>query len=283
MKVISSVAGMQRTAEELRRKGGRIALVPTMGYLHKGHESLVRIAAERADVVITSIFVNPAQFAPGEDFERYPRDLPRDTRIAEGAGTGILFTPSVEEVYPGNYHTYVIVEELTTVLEGKARPTHFRGVTTVVTKLFHWTKPHLAVFGQKDAQQCAVIRRMVKDLNFDIDIVVAPTVREQDGLAMSSRNAYLSPDERQQSTVLYRSLQLAEQMIRGGERGASAVADGMKRLITSQPAARVDYVSVADAQTLQEVDTVPPGSEVLVSLAVRFGATRLIDNVLIKT
>ena len=279
MKILATVGEMQRAAEDLRMSGGRrIGLVPTMGYLHDGHLSLIRVAKGNAAVVITTIFVNPTQFGPTEDFRTYPRDLVRDTRLAESAGSDILFVPSVEEMYPDGSGTFVTVESLTGVLEGKARPTHFRGVTTVVAKLFNCTKPHVAVFGQKDAQQAQVIRRMVRDLNFDIEVLVAPTVREPDGLAMSSRNVYLSPEERAESTVLFQSLQLAERLIMRGERQCPAITAAMKNLIMTRRSAHIEYISIADATTLEEMATLKSGNAVLVSLAVRFGTTRLIDN-----
>jgi pantoate--beta-alanine ligase len=252
-----------------------------MGYLHEGHLSLMRIARQHAEVVVTSIFVNPAQFGPSEDFAKYPRDLERDRRLAASAGTDILFVPTVDEMYPGGYASYVSVERVTDVLEGKVRPGHFKGVATVVAKLFHCAEPHVAVFGQKDAQQVAVIKRMTLDLNFGVEIVVAPIVREPDGLAMSSRNVYLSAQERAQAAVLSRSLALASELVGGGERRSDAVVKAMTSLIAAQPAAAIDYISVADASTLQELAALSPGRQVLVSLAVRFGATRLIDNALL--
>ena len=272
---------MQTAAEKLRVQGKTIGVVPTMGFLHEGHLSLIRIAKQHADVVITTIFVNPTQFAPTEDFAKYPRDLQRDTRLAASAGSDVLFVPETREMYPDGYVTYVGVEQLTSVLEGKMRPTHFRGVTTVVAKLFNITKPHVAVFGQKDAQQAVVIKQMAHDLNFDVRIIVAPIVREPDGLAMSSRNVYLSPSDRAQSLVLSRSLRHAEEMIAGGERNTETIRAAMLKLISAQPSAAVDYVSLADPGTLQEQQNLAPGETVLVSLAVRFGATRLIDNSLI--
>ena len=272
---------MQTAAEKLRVQGKTIGVVPTMGFLHEGHLSLIRIAKQHTDVVITTIFVNPTQFAPTEDFAKYPRDLQRDTRLAASAGSDVLFVPETREMYPDGYVTYVGVEQLTSVLEGKMRPTHFRGVTTVVAKLFNITKPHVAVFGQKDAQQAVVIKQMAHDLNFDVRIIVAPIVREPDGLAMSSRNVYLSPSDRAQSLVLSRSLRHAEEMIAGGERNTETIRAAMLKLISAQPSAAVDYVSLADPGTLQEQQNLAPGETVLVSLAVRFGATRLIDNSLI--
>ncbi len=282
MKVVASVRDMQEISQKIRSEGKKIALVPTMGFLHDGHLSLIGIARKNADVTVTSIFVNPAQFGENEDFQKYPRDLERDKRLSESAGCDFLFTPSSDEVYPGNFVTFVSVEELTSVLEGASRPTHFRGVTTVVAKLFNIVKPHMAVFGQKDAQQVAVVKRMARDLNLDIDILVGPIVREKDGLAMSSRNVYLSPAERAESIVLSRSLQRARELIEGGERQSSAIKSEMTKLISAKPSARIDYISVADSSSLQEIDNLKPGSEVLISLAVRFGSTRLIDNFLLK-
>ncbi len=278
MRIIASLPEIQKVAESLRQQEKTIAVVPTMGFLHEGHASLIRIAREKADAVITTIFVNPTQFAPNEDFNRYPRDLERDIHTASGAGTDVLFTPSAEVMYPAGYHTTVLVEEISARLEGVFRPTHFRGVTTVVAKLFHLTKPHFAVFGQKDAQQAVIIKKMVSDLNFDIEIIIGPTVREKDGLAMSSRNVYLTESERRQSTALHRSLELAKALIHNGERDVERVLAAMRELILAEPSAKIDYVSIADPETLEECSRLRSGHEVLVSLAVRIGTTRLIDN-----
>jgi len=278
MKIITSISDMQRAADELRQAGKRIGIVPTMGYLHDGHLSLIRIAKEKSDVVIVTIFVNPTQFAPDEDYSKYPRDLDRDSELVRSAGADIIFTPSNDEMYGGKYRTYVNVEEITAVLEGKFRPAHFRGVTTVVAKLFNITKPHVAVFGQKDAQQAVVVRRMVKDLNFDCEIFVGPIVRETDGLAMSSRNVYLSEDERRQSMVLNRSLHLAFDLIANGERQCEILKKEMMKMIASRPSAVIDYVSIADPEKLEELTKLTPGATVLISLAVRIGSTSLIDN-----
>jgi pantoate--beta-alanine ligase len=278
MKIVTSIVEMQSLADALRSERKRIGVVLTMGYLHEGHLSLIRVAKQHSDVVITSIFVNPTQFAPHEDFDRYPRDIERDTRLVESAGTNILFVPSQEEIYPSSYLTYVELEKITSVLEGKVRPTHFRGVATVVAKLFNITKPYVAVFGQKDAQQAVIIQKMVKDLNFGIEIIIAPIVRESDGLAMSSRNIYLSHQERIDSTALYQSLQMAERLVRKGERHCSAIVDEMKKLIQSKKSAVIDYIAITDTITLQERSVLNTGDVVLISLAVRFGSTRLIDN-----
>jgi pantoate--beta-alanine ligase len=231
--------------------------------------------------VVTTIFVNPTQFGPGEDFARYPRDLMNDVDLCTAAGTDIVFAPDIDRMYPTGFATYVNVDKLTEVLEGAARPGHFRGVVTIVAKLFHVTKPHVAVFGQKDAQQIAVIRRMVADLNFDVSLIVAPIVREEDGLAMSSRNMYLTPQQRREAPVLFRALQHGESKIRKGERSATKVREGMQSMIVTQSSGKIEYVSLADTMSLQELETITPGKEILLSLAVRFGATRLIDNMVI--
>jgi pantoate--beta-alanine ligase len=269
---------MRQRADGARLEGRRIGVVPTMGALHEGHCSLIRVARERSDLVITTIFVNPMQFGAGEDFDRYPRDLGRDRMMAQGAGSDVIFAPSREAMYPEGFVTAVNVEKITDVLEGELRPGHFRGVATVVAKLFHITQPHLAVFGQKDAQQLAVIRRMVRDLNFGVEIVAAPIVREADGLAMSSRNGYLTPKERAEAPVLYRSLRSAENLIRGGERDAEAIRRSVTRMISDNSSGAVQYVSLADEENLKECKTLAPGDRILVLLAVRFGGTRLIDN-----
>lgn len=281
MKTILGIREMQDIAMTLRSNGKRIGVVPTMGYLHAGHLSLIEIAKKNADVVITTIFVNPTQFGPNEDFSKYPRDVERDTRLAQSAGSDYLFLPSTAEMYPGDYFTYVTVEGLTKVLEGSSRPGHFRGVTTVVAKLFNITQPDVAVFGQKDAQQSVVIQRMVKDLNFPVNVIIAPIVREDDGLAMSSRNAYLSPNERRQSTVLSKSLKLAEKLIREGERQPEIIIKEMKALVSQQNSAVIDYVAVTDPLTLEDLGTLRGEDRVLISLAVRIGKTRLIDNTII--
>ncbi len=281
LKIISSVREMQRIADELRLQGKRIGVVPTMGYLHDGHLSLLRLARGKSDAVILTIFVNPTQFAPGEDFEKYPRDLERDRRLAEEAGVDILFAPERAEMYGERYFTFVEVEKLSSILEGKYRPTHFRGVTTAVAKLFNITKPHIAVFGQKDAQQAIIIMKMVQDLNFDIEIVVAPIVREKDGLAMSSRNVYLKPDEKNDALVLRQSLDLAESMVRDGERDTKRIVERMEKLIKSKKTAQLDYVAIADSDSLTEVQKIESGRKILVAVAARIGNTRLIDNTLI--
>jgi len=280
MKIIKTVKEMQAEADKLRQQGIKIGFVPTMGYLHQGHLSLIKIAKENSDVVIVSIFVNPTQFGPNEDFEKYPRDFERDEKLAEEAGADIVFYPEVQEMYPENYSTYVTVEHLTEGLCGRSRPGHFRGVATVVAKLFLSVKPHTAIFGQKDAQQAAVIRRMVRDLNFDIEIITAPIVREKDGLAMSSRNKYLSPEERKEALALYDSLKLAENMVSKGERSAETIREMIKQRISQEPHARIDYVELVDTESLEPVDRVE--GRVLAAVAVFIGKTRLIDNVVLE-
>lgn len=255
---------------------GTVGLVPTMGYLHEGHLSLVRRAREECDRVVVSIFVNPTQFGPSEDLAKYPRDLERDLSLLEPLGTDLVWTPSAEIMYPKGYQTWVEVEAISRPLEGAMRPGHFRGVTTVVAKLFNAVQPHKAYFGQKDAQQVAVIRQMTRDLNFPIEIVVCPTTREPDGLAMSSRNVYLDAKQRQAATVLFRSLSAAKELFEAGERDAEKVRGKMKEVLASEPLAEPQYVSCADYDTLEELDTVK--GKALLSMAVFIGKTRLIDN-----
>jgi len=259
---------------------GTLGFVPTMGYLHAGHISLARRARAECDSVVASIFVNPTQFGPDEDLAKYPRDLPRDLAQLEAAGVALVWTPTPEEMYQPGFQTWVTVEALTRPLEGAARPTHFRGVTTIVTKLFNAVRPDKAYFGQKDAQQAAVIRQMVKDLNFPIDIVVCPIVREQDGLAMSSRNVYLNPQERQAATVLFRSLNAARSVYDSGERAAEKLCSLVRAMVAAESLARLQYVSCADYDTLEELETVR--RKALLSLAVYFGKTRLIDNFVLE-
>ena len=279
MRIIHSIQEMQMEAERYRLAGKTIGLVPTMGSLHEGHLSLVRLAKTRADIVVMSVYVNPTQFGPKEDFNRYPRDLDRDAMLAEAEGADILFNPSDRDMYPEGYLTYVEVEKITGVLCGKSRPSHFRGVTTVCAKLFHIVKPHIAVFGQKDAQQAAVIRRMVQDLDFDMEILVAPIVREPDGLAMSSRNRYLSEAERKDALSVHQSLSLAEKKIREGEKDAGKVIRAIRKYIRARKRTRIDYVSIVDPVTLEPVPEIR--ASVLVAVAVFVGRTRLIDNCLI--
>jgi pantoate--beta-alanine ligase len=257
---------------------GTLGLVPTMGYLHEGHLALVRHAKATCDHVAGTIFVNPTQFGPNEDLARYPRDLQRDLDLLREEGVDLVFAPSVAEMYPQPYHTFVDVEGVTEPLEGARRPGHFRGVATVVCKLFNIVGADRAYFGQKDAQQTVVITQMVHDLNMPTQIVVVPTVREHDGLALSSRNVYLSPEQRAAAPVVFRSLQAAQQLHNNGERNANTLRQTMERIIAQEPLAQIDYISVTDGNTLEEVaDRIDQSA--LVSLAVRFGTTRLIDNV----
>ncbi|GIK09313.1 MAG: pantothenate synthetase [Chloroflexota bacterium] len=255
---------------------GRLGLVPTMGYLHEGHLSLARRAREECDSVVASIFVNPTQFGPTEDLSKYPRDLDRDLSLLEAAGVDLVWTPDNETIYPPGFSTWVEVEGLTKPLEGAARPGHFRGVTTVVAKLFNAVQPQAAYFGQKDAQQAAVVRKMTRDLNFPVEIVVCPTVREADGLAMSSRNSYLSSEERKSAVVLFRALTAAREAFERGERDAESLRKVMSATLASEPRARTQYVSCADYDTLEELGTVT--GKALLSMAVFIGKTRLIDN-----
>ena len=269
-----------RTIDAFRtwRRGlrGDLGLVPTMGYLHDGHLSLVRAAREANERVAVSIFVNPAQFGPAEDLASYPRDEARDLALLEAEGVDAVFAPAPEEMYPEGFRTYVTVEKLTVRLEGASRPAHFRGVTTVVLKLLNIVQPRRAYFGRKDALQLAVVGRMARDLDVPVEIVGMPIVREPDGLAMSSRNVYLSPDQRRAAPVLSRSLGLAEELYEGGERDAGALRSAMAALVAGEPLAAVDYLSVADSETLEELERIDRPA--LVSLAVRFDSTRLIDN-----
>ncbi len=277
MKVIEKIDEMKQLRQQLTEPVG---FVPTMGYLHEGHLSLVKRAKAENRWVIVSIFVNPTQFGPREDFKNYPRDPQRDLAMLEKERTDIIFMPSADEMYPAHFNSWVEVEKVTERLEGASRPGHFRGVTTVVAKLFNIVQPAKAYFGQKDAQQVIVIRKMVDDLNMNLEIVTIPTLREPDGLAMSSRNIYLNPQERQAAVVLYQALMLAQKLYSQGEKDAQHLRQGMIDLIQKQPLATIDYVSVADAETLEELERVKPPA--LVSMAVKIGNTRLIDNIVLE-
>ena len=281
MELLDTVERMQKRADALRREGRTIGLVPTMGFLHEGHLELMRVARPRVDVVVTSIFVNPTQFGPNEDLDAYPRDTEGDCAKVEAVGGDIVFMPSVEEMYPAGYQTTVKVDKVTQRLCGRSRPVHFAGVATVVTKLFNMVKPHLAVFGEKDFQQLVVIRRLVTDLNMNIEIVGVPTYREPDGLAMSSRNKYLHPEERVSALCLKKSLDRAVVMCREGVRDARHIREAVESIINSHPSARVDYVAVCDPRTLEEVETL--AEETLVAIAAHVGTTRLIDNCLLRS
>jgi pantoate--beta-alanine ligase len=268
---------MQKICGGLKREGKIIGFVPTMGYLHKGHLSLIKIAKRKSDVVVVSIFVNPTQFGPKEDFAKYPRDFKRDRFLLEKEGCDFVFAPRIKDMYPEGYLTYVNVEKITGKLEGAIRPGHFQGVTTVVVKLFNIVQPDIAVFGQKDAQQAVVLKKMVDDLDYGVKMIIAGTVRERDGLASSSRNVYLSKEERKQAKVLYQALRLAKRMIKKGERSPSRIVSKVIALINKQPLADVDYVAITDAHSLELLNKLK--GEILISLAVRFGKTRLIDNI----
>jgi len=276
MKIIEEIDEMQRLAQAVRAVGTAIVLVPTMGYLHEGHASLMRKGRRQGGFLVTSIFVNPAQFGAGEDFTSYPRDLERDVKIAAAAGVDVIFAPSAAAMYPPGYQTYTDVEKLSLPLCGASRPGHFRGVTTVVGKLFNIVQPHAALFGRKDYQQLAVIRRMVVDLNIPVEIIGMPIVREADGLAMSSRNSYLSPEERISALCLFRSLAAAGALYRQGEKDAGALRERVMAVIGAEPAAVVEYVELKDGDTLEEVREAD--DRTLLALAVRIGRTRLIDN-----
>ena len=297
MKLIHSISEMRQFSRELQKKGVRLGLVPTMGALHEGHLSLVRAAKAKSDVVAVSIFVNPTQFGPNEDFTRYPRDLDKDCKLLEREGVDVVFAPNAEEMYPPNPAllptpersgaplsseptTWVTVEGMSNRLCGKSRPGHFRGVATVVAKLFNIVEPDIAFFGQKDAAQVAVLKRMVRDLNIPVQIEVCPIVRESDGLALSSRNAYLTPDERKMALVLQASLQRAQKVFHDGERDAAKIAAEAKKAFVWQPAVKLDYFEIVDPDTLEPITNVKNRS--LVAVAAFVGSTRLIDNILLE-
>jgi pantoate--beta-alanine ligase len=280
MRVIEQIAQMQSWSDAERRSGRRIAFVPTMGFLHQGHLSLVRDGRKRGDRLVVSIFVNPAQFTPQEDFSAYPRDFDRDRELLEKAGVDVLFHPSEAEMYPTGHQTYVQVESLSAPLCGAYRAGHFRGVATVVAKLFNIVQPHIAIFGCKDFQQLQVIRRMARDMSFAVEIVGHPTVREADGLAMSSRNAYLDAAQRQAALCLSRSLRQAEYLVKAGERRARVILAQVRREIAVEPLVRLEYASLCDPETLTEVEEL--GESAVLALAVWIGKARLIDNVMLQ-
>lgn len=280
MQVIRSIDHMQRTAEALRLEGKTLALVPTMGFLHEGHLELMRVGKAHADQLTISIFVNPAQFGPNEDFDEYPRDTEGDIKKAEKVGVDIVFIPSADEMYAPGSQTSVLVHHVTQHLCGLSRPTFFEGVTTVVCKLFNIMKPHIAIFGQKDYQQLTVISRMVMDLNMDIQIIGVPTVRDPDGLAISSRNAYLSPEERKSALSLKKSLDLADRMFASGERNPAVIRKAVQDFIGDHPYTRIDYVTLCNPVTMEDIETLE--KENLLALAVWVGKTRLIDNRLLR-
>jgi pantoate--beta-alanine ligase len=276
MKVVETIAGLRKSRPKLPEPVG---FVPTMGYLHQGHLALVRQARAENPSVVVSIFVNPTQFGPQEDFARYPRDPQRDLALLEKERVDLVFTPTAEEIYPPQFNSWVEMGGITEKLEGASRPGHFRGVATVVAKLFNIVQPDKAYFGQKDAQQLIVIKKMASDLDMNLEVIAVPTVREPDGLAMSSRNTYLNPEERKQAVVLYQALKLAQKLYTEGEKDAQSIRQQMTALIEKQPLANIDYISIADAETLDELEIVKPPA--LVSLAVKIGKTRLIDNVVL--
>jgi pantoate--beta-alanine ligase len=280
MQIIEHIQEMQRWSEIQRHRGERIVFVPTMGFLHDAHLSLVRNGKKRGDRVVVSIFVNPAQFSPNEDFAAYPRDFERDRGLLEREHADVLFHPSVREIYPEGYQTHVDVDNLSALLCGAHRPGHFQGVATVVAKLFNIVRPHVAIFGEKDYQQLQLVRRLVRDLNFAIEIVGHPIVREADGLAMSSRNIYLSPEERQAALCLFRSLRRAACMVQRGETRGRVITEAVRGGIEKEPLARVEYVTLCDSATLEPVEEIQESA--LLALAVRIGETRLIDNQILK-
>jgi pantoate--beta-alanine ligase len=282
MEIINRRQRMSSVARKIRREQDRtVGLVPTMGALHEGHLSLVREARRMCDVVVVSVFVNPTQFGPGEDFEHYPRDLTKDTALLTDYNVDYIFAPPIEEIYPKGFSSYVNVEGLSEQLEGASRPGHFRGVATVVTILLNTVRPDFAFFGQKDAQQALVIKRLVKDLAFDTEIVVLPIVREDSGLAISSRNLYLSPDEQASAAVIHRALAQAKNTFKEGERSASRIMDVVRSTIESEPRARLDYVSVSDVDTLEPVERIDE-RPTLIAVAAYIGKTRLIDNTIVN-
>jgi pantoate--beta-alanine ligase len=280
MIIINNIKDIKNIISENKKQGKTIGFVPTMGFLHQGHLSLIKTAKKENDFVIVSIFVNPTQFGVGEDFEAYPRDLDNDSMLSESAGADVIFFPSISEMYPGNYQTFVEVTEITNNLCGKSRPTHFRGVTTVVNKLFNIVEPHRAYFGQKDAQQVAVIQKMVVDLNMNIEIIPCPIVREADGLAMSSRNTYLSPEQRNAALILSKSLFKVKDMINEGCIDAIQIKETITKMINKEPLAAIDYVEIVDSLSLNSISTIK--GKVLIALAVKIGRTRLIDNILME-
>ena len=277
MKIVETIAGMRQVRKQL---AGPVGLVPTMGYLHEGHLSLLRHARAENSSLVVSLFVNPAQFGRQEDFSTYPRDTERDFALLAKEKTDIVFMPPTVEMYPPNFNSWVDIRRISEKLEGASRPGHFRGVATVCAKLFNIIQPDRVYVGQKDAQQALVIKKMVAELNLNLELIILPTIRESDGLAVSSRNAYLNPEERRAATVLYKALSLAQKLWVQGEKDAEKICRQMIALIKEEPLAAIDYVSIADAETLEELDTVKPGA--LASMAVRIGKTRLIDNVVIK-
>ncbi len=280
MEIISNPAQIRRQTQDWRSQGTKIALVPTMGYFHEGHLSLMRYGREIATKLVVSLFVNPAQFGPNEDLARYPRDLDRDAAMAQEVGVDVLYTPPAEAMYPPGYQTYVTVEELSRGLCGASRPGHFRGVATVVLKLLHQVQPHTAIFGEKDYQQLQVIRRLAADLDVPVEIVGRPIVREADGLAMSSRNTYLSPEERASALCLFRAIKAARELVLSGAKSRASILEAVRGIITATPHTNIDYLALVHPETLQELETIQ--NEARLVLAVWVGKTRLIDNTLLS-
>ena len=276
MKIIEQPREIQQLSEELRKKENRIAFVPTMGYLHEGHLSLMREGKKRSDILVSSIFVNPTQFGPNEDLEAYPRDFEKDEKLMEEVGVDIVFYPQAESIYPEGYQTYINVEKVSQNLCGVSRPYHFRGVATVVAKLFNIVRPHIALFGQKDFQQLIVIQRMVKDLDFNIEVIGCPIVREPDGLAMSSRNAYLNPKERQEALTLKKALDSAKAIYLKGERKAKVLLDSADRIISANPMVQTYYLKICSTETMEDIEIVD--REAVMAVAAFVGKTRLLDN-----
>lgn len=281
IKVIKSPIEMQSLAEDLRKQGRKIGFVPTMGYLHQGHISLVEKSVQMSNVTVVSIFVNPTQFAPNEDLAKYPRDFVRDRELLIRNKADIIFYPEPADIYQSNFQTFVEVSDITKILEGASRPTHFRGVTTIVSILFNIVKPHFAFFGQKDAQQATVIRKMTGDLFMDVRIFVEPIVREVDGLAMSSRNIYLSADERKDALVLYHSLMKADELVKNNVHESAEIIAMMKEIINSVTASSLDYIKIVEAEEFTEADVLESGKSYFILIACKIGKTRLIDNLLV--
>lgn len=280
IKVVSTVDETRAQIKEWKKQGFTVGLVPTMGYLHEGHQSLIKKAVDENDKVVVSVFVNPIQFAPNEDLETYPRDLEADKKLCDSTGADLIFHPTPDEMYPDGFSTHIQMDNLTKELCGKTRPTHFGGVCTVVGKLFNIVQPDKAYFGQKDAQQLAIIKRMVRDLNFDLEIVGCPIIREPNGLAKSSRNTYLSADERKAALILSKSIELGKELVANGEKNAQNIIKAMTDKINTEPLARIDYVNVVDALNIEPIDVIQ--GETLVAIAVYIGKTRLIDNFIIN-
>jgi pantoate--beta-alanine ligase len=280
MQVIKTIQAMKERSSQARGEEEVIVLVPTMGFFHEGHLSLMREGRKLGDLLVVSLFVNPTQFGPNEDFKKYPRDFERDRKMAEGVGTDILFAPEAGEMYPPDHQTFVRVEKVTQNLCGRSRPTHFQGVATVVTMLFEMVMPQVAIFGEKDYQQLVTIKQMVRDLHMNVEVVGMPTVREADGLAMSSRNTYLLPEERKAALSLCRSLEKAKELLQKGERDADQILQELKRILQAEPLVNIDYTQICDARTLEDVNRIE--GDVVVALAAYLGKTRLIDNLVFR-